>query len=169
MVGFKYCPQCKSELDNSGRYPKCNSCNVTFYRNSKPCAGILPVKDGKVLLSKRAIEPLKGEIDIIRGFLEEGENPKDGAIREAKEETGCEVEIVDLLGVYVDRYGQGGDYTLNIHYLGKIKAGDMKPMEDVESLHWVDISSLPTKEGFNNTKEALRDLKNLFIKNSEIF
>lgn len=162
MINFKYCTQCKSELVLSGDYPKCTSCNITYYKNSKPTAGILPIKDGKVLLSKRAIAPHKGEIDIIGGFLENGENPKDGIKREAKEETGLDIEPKEILGIYIDQYGKGGDCTLNIHYIGKIKGGKMKAQEDVASLHWIDINKVPLNEGFKNTKEALKDLQKWF-------
>ena len=159
MINYKYCTQCKNELDLFGAYPKCNSCNVTYYRNSKPCVGILPIKDGKVLLSKRGIEPFKGEVDIIGGFLEEGERPVDGVRREAKEETGLNIEPTEILGMYIDRYGENGDFTLNIHYLGEVKGGEMKAQDDVASLHWIDIDQVPLGEGFQNTKDALKDLK----------
>lgn len=126
---------------------------------------MLPILDGKVLLSKRAIEPHKGEYDIIGGFLKPGEHPKEGAVREASEETGLDIEVLELLGIYTDKYGNEGDYTLNIHYLGKIKGGKMKAQEDVSSLHWIPIKKVPLNEGFNNTKDTLKDLKKWYSKN----
>lgn len=163
MINYKYCAQCRSELDLSGAYPVCKSCNITYYKNSKPCVGILPIKDGKVLLSKRAIEPYKGAFDIIGGFLEYGEDPRDGIKREVKEETGLDVEPTEILGIYMDEYGEGGDSTLNIHYIGEVKGGKMKAQEDVASLHWVSINEVPM-EGFQNIKDALKDLQDWFAK-----
>lgn len=159
MITYKYCAQCKSELNISGAYPKCESCGAVYYKNSKPTSGILPIKDGKVLLSKRAIEPFKGAFDVIGGFLENGEHPTDGVIREAKEETGLDIKPREILGIYIDTYGKGGDFTLNIHYIGEIVGGEMKPMDDVSSLHWVNIEEVPDNEGFENTKMVLKDLK----------
>ena len=159
MINFKYCTQCKTELNLSGNYPKCKSCNITYYKNSKPTAGVLPVEDGKVLLSKRAIDPYKGVFDIIGGFLENGEHPNDGARREAKEETGLDIEPKEILGIYIDQYGEDGDYTLNTHFIGEVRGGKMKAEEDVASLHWVDIKQVPLNEGFKNTREALKDLQ----------
>ena len=158
-IKYDFCPQCKTEMDKSGEYPHCPNCNITIYKNSKPTAGILLVKDGKVLLSKRAIDPFKGSYDIIGGFLNNGEHPEAGVVREAKEETGLDVKPNEILGIYVDTYGQGGDYTLNIHYIGEVTGGEIKAMDDVSSLHWVDINELPLNEGFKNTKEALKDLQ----------
>lgn len=146
-------------MDISGEYPKCTNCKITYYKNSKPTVGILPIKDGKVLLSRRAKEPYKGAYDIIGGFLENGESPIDGIKREVKEETGLEIEPTEILGIYIDQYGPGGDYTLNIHYLGKIKGGEMKAADDVAELEWIDIDKVPLNEGFENTRQALRDLQ----------
>lgn len=162
MINFRYCPLCKSELNLSEKYPRCSNCGITFYKNSKPCAGVLPIKDGKVLLSKRAIEPYKGKFDIIGGFLNEGEHPESGAIRETLEETGLKIKIISLLGIYIDQYGKDGDFTLNMHYICEIIGGDLQPQSDVASIHWIDIDKVPTDEGFENTKSALKDLQNWY-------
>lgn len=163
MIDYKYCTQCKAELNLVGTYPFCPVCNITYYKNSKPCVGILPVKDGKVLLSIRGIEPYKGKYDIIGGFLEDGEDPIDGIKREFKEETGLDVDVKNLLGIYVDVYGEGGDHTLNMHYIGEITGGEMKAQEDVESLHWIAIKDLPLNEGFENMRKAFIDLQKTYV------
>lgn len=164
MIEYKYCTQCKGNLDLSGDYPKCPNCNIVFYKNSKPTVGVLPVKDGKVLLAKREIDPFKGAFDIIGGFLENGEHPLDGLKREVMEETGLVIRATEILGIYMDQYGKDGDYTLNIHYIGDVIGGEMKAKDDVASLQWVDINNAPTNEGFKNTQEAITDLKIWFQK-----
>lgn len=58
---------------------KCGVCGKWHYHNSKPCAGALVVRDGKVLLAQRGVEPFKGYWDIPGGFLEAGEHPEHGA------------------------------------------------------------------------------------------
>jgi 8-oxo-dGTP diphosphatase len=147
------------ELNLTGPDPKCNSCNIVYYSNSKPTASILPILDGKVLLAKRAQDPFKGSIDIIGGFLHDGEKPEDGARREAKEETGLTIEIVELLGIYTDKYGDEGINTININYVGKITGGEMIAQDDVESLHWFPIDELPQNIGFESSRQTLLDLK----------
>lgn len=159
MIQYNFCPKCGTAIPAVSNPPHCETCAVTYYRNAKPCASVLPVKDGKVLLAKRGRDPLKGAYDIIGGFMEAAELPEDAAIREAKEETGLDVKIVSLLGTYVDRYGDDGDYTLNLHYIGEVIGGEMQAMDDVASLEWVPIGDVPLDEGFQNTKAGLRDLK----------
>lgn len=158
MMQYNYCPKCGTQLGES-EVPHCTVCDVTHYRNAKPCASVLPIKDGKVLLARRGREPYKGAYDIIGGFMEAHELPEAAAIREAKEETGLDITITALLGIYVDRYGDDGDYTLNIHYIGEVVGGKMQAMDDVASLEWVPIDEVPLNEGFQNTRDGLRDLK----------
>lgn len=125
---------------------------------------MLPVKDGKVLLAIKAEEPYKGEIDVIGGFLEDGEHPEDGVKREAKEETNLTINPTELLDIFIDKYSIGDHYTLNIYYVGEIIGGEMKAMADIESLMWVNISDLPVSGGFPCTTQALKSLKTWYQK-----
>jgi ADP-ribose pyrophosphatase YjhB (NUDIX family) len=164
MIQYNFCPKCGNKFTSSSEPPVCVVCDITYYRNAKPCASVLPIKDGKVLLARRGREPFKGSLDVIGGFMEADEHPEAAAIREAKEETGLDIVIDSLLGIYVDRYGAGGNYTLNLHYLGSVTGGKMEPMDDVVGLGWVPIADVPLDEGFENTKAALRDLRHLYEK-----
>ena len=114
MVDYKYCPQCKKSLETSQEYFYCTNCDIHIYQNPKPTASVLPVKNGKVLISIRAIEPYKGSYDTIGGFLQLDEHPEETAIRETKEETGLDIKILDLLPMRKERYGKDGDlYATN--------------------------------------------------------
>jgi ADP-ribose pyrophosphatase len=62
--------------------------------------GAVIVEDGRVLLIKRGKAPLFGEWSIPGGMLELGETLREGAEREALEETGLVVRATDLLGVF---------------------------------------------------------------------
>lgn len=64
--------------------------------------------------------------------------------------------------MYNDRYGDGGDYTLNLHYIAEIVGGEMQAMDDVAALEWVPIEEAPLDQGFQNTRDGLRDLKKWF-------
>lgn len=166
MIKYKYCPQCKKPLETSQEHPYCANCKIHIYQNPKPTASVLPIKEGKVLLSTRAVKPYKGSYDPIGGFLQLGEHPEETAIREAKEETGFNIEIVDLLSMHTDRYGKNGDHLINIYYVGRVVGGKMKPADDVESLHWVPINKVP-KMPFKNANLAIKDLQKWYEKQSE--
>ena len=158
MIKYEFCPQCKNPLNTSGKHPYCSSCHIYIYQNPKPTASVLPIKNGKVLLAIRGIEPYKGEYDTIGGFLELGEHPEKTARRETKEETGLDIKLIDLLGMHRDRYGKGGDYLINLFYVAEVVGGKLKPGDDVESLHWIPINKVP-KMPFKSANEAIKDLQ----------
>ncbi len=159
MQKFNYCPNCANPIKEDNDYWKCEKCGSEYWRNSKPCAGVLPIKDGKVLIARRGIEPYKGSYDLIGGFLKNGEMPLEGALREAKEETGLDVKILDFLGVYIDTYRDEKDFNLIFYYVCEIADGDIKPQDDVASLHWIDLNDIPSDITVRHVPVALGDLK----------
>ena len=160
-IDYKYCPQCKNDMDLVNDNPHCPVCDITIYKNVVSAAAICIIRDDEVLLSRRAIEPFKGGYDLIGGFIIPGETPDAAAIREAKEETGLDVKITGLLGIYSDQYGEGS-FTLGIHYLGEVVSGEQHAGDDAASLEWVSVDEIPEEAlatGFKNVRESLRDLK----------
>lgn len=90
--------------------------------NAKPCAAALVVQDGKLLLTKRAIEPWHGLWCAPSGFCDGAEHPIDTAEREALEETGVQVRVTGHLGVWIDEYapatalGDDADHVAVAYY-----------------------------------------------------
>lgn len=159
MIKYNFCSNCGSKIDERSDPPHCSNCNSTYYQNAKVTVSVLPVLGRQVLLGKRGREPYKGAVDVIGGFMEADEDPESGALREAKEETGLDMKIIKLLGIYHDRYGSNGDYTLNLHYITEVTGGNMKAQDDLVELSWFDISNAPTDQGFQNNRDAIKDLQ----------
>lgn len=155
---YKYCPRCRSKLRNTSEAFECSHCGMIIYKNSAPTASILIVREGKVLLARRAVEPFKGEYDAVGGFLKYGEDPMAGVVRETQEETGLKARILGLLGVYMDRYGKGGKRTLNFYYVGSIAGGRIRAKDDVSELKWFPIEQ-PPRLAFKSQVKVLRDLR----------
>ena len=163
---YKFCPFCKEKLQQKKELYFCPKCKETIYKNfAYVGVGMVFVKEGKVLLSKRGIEPQKGIYDIIGGFLNEDEYPEKGIIREVKEETNLDVRIEKILGIYRDTYGKNDEPTLNIIYIGKIISGEIQPQDDISELRWFDLDKTKDLELFKNVKEALSDLRRLHKQN----
>lgn len=161
MVKYKYCPYCRGKLSYNGDNYQCLVCKRKVFTSSSPCVSILPVKDDKVLLAKRAIDPKRGAWDVVGGFMKEGEKPELAAKRETKEETGLDIKLGDLLGVYTDSYEYEGQVyeTINLYYLAEIIGGEIKAEDDVSELVWFPIEKLPDNVGFKSFAEALKDLQ----------
>lgn len=77
----------------------CPNCGYVHYVNPVPAVGILIEMDGGVVLIERRHPPHRGEWTLPSGFIEADESAEEAAIREAEEETGLKVEIIELAGV----------------------------------------------------------------------
>lgn len=163
MYKFKYCPICAGELKEKLREDKtrlvCSRCEYILYENSKPCTAVLVVDEGKVMLTKRAVDPYKDWWDLPGGFMENGEDPIEGAKRELLEETGLHIEVTGLLGVEVDKYGDDGVYTLNFQYVAKPIGGKPEPHSDVSEIRWFAPAEIPENVAFANCRNALEKWK----------
>ena len=111
----------------------------------RPPARSVEDDEGRLLLVRRAHEPFKGRWDIPGGFLEEGEHPLDGLRRELREETGLEVEPLEFLGVWMDRYGgdSTAEATLNLYWTALVAGGEAAPADDVDDLRWFERARAP--------------------------
>jgi ADP-ribose pyrophosphatase YjhB (NUDIX family) len=67
------------------------------------CVDGVYVKDGKILLLKRAVEPFKGYWHLIGGHVEENETLKNALRREFKEETGLEIETGRIIDGRIEK------------------------------------------------------------------
>jgi len=160
VTGFPYCSACGAKLQ--GRPPTtCPACGTQHWFNAKPCAGVLVMRDGQLLLLRRANEPWLGRWDIPGGFCEPGEHPMETAAREAREECGLDVEITGFLGLWLDRYPTPADpgrpeITLNIYY--HARAGDEVGPPDAHEtseVGWFEPDGLPSEIAFPHHAEAV--------------
>jgi 8-oxo-dGTP diphosphatase len=76
------------------------------------------------------------------GFVEVGETVESAAIREAREETGLEVELISLLGVYSDPARDPRGHTVGIVYVGQAR-GEPVAGDDAGAFAIVDPAAPP--------------------------
>ncbi|MBA2266083.1 MAG: NUDIX domain-containing protein [Chloroflexi bacterium] len=106
LVGVSHrvpaCPHCAT----AGERPLvCDRCGWRWYANPSPAAAVLLERDPtgpdpSILLLRRAVEPGLGAWDLPAGYLDPGESFEAAARRETREESGIEVQLVSLTGVY---------------------------------------------------------------------
>ena len=100
----------------------------------------------RALLIRRGSEPLKGEWSIPGGMLELGEELAEGVRRELKEETGLEVEPLEIVAAFdrITREGKRVKYHyVIVDYVCRRKRGRLKPASDVVDARWVRQEDLP--------------------------
>ncbi len=124
--------------------------------------GAIIVRDGNILLEKRGREPAKGRWSIPGGVVELGERLKVAVVRETKEETGLDVEVVDLVGV-VDQIDFDDSSKVKYHFVivdfhVKVLGGTLQADSDADELRWVPLAMV---EGYDLTASFRR----FFVKN----
>ena len=92
----------KTDLEQKKR-KVCKKCGFIDYKNPKIVAGSLVVKNKKILLCRRAIEPSYGKWTFPSGYLDANETPEEGAIREAKEEVNIRIKLKKLFIIFTVR------------------------------------------------------------------
>lgn len=104
---YRFCPSCATPLvrlvkDEDGG-PKerlrCPACGFTHWDNPVPVLAAIVELEGKVLLARNAAWKAPF-FALITGFMEAGETPEEGIVREVAEETGLTVESLSLVGVH---------------------------------------------------------------------
>lgn len=79
--------------------------------------GIVIEQNGDIaIFNKRS----KNEYKLPGGGIEEGENPMEAFMREIMEETGCEIEIIDYLGLAVEEKGQTNFKQISYVFVAKV-------------------------------------------------
>jgi 8-oxo-dGTP diphosphatase len=125
---------------------RCPACDSVYYASSKATACAVCVDDdGRLLLARRAEEPFRNHWDLPGGFLEEGEHPFDAIRRELREETSLEVEPLEFIGVWIDRYPTRTHTaaTLNLYWTARVVAGFAEAADDVSEVGWFALDALP--------------------------
>ncbi len=115
---------------------------------------VIVYPDGKFVLVKRTFPPFKDHWALPGGFVEYGEKVEEAALREAKEETGLDVELLELVGVYSDPDRDPRGHVISIVFLAKPKSGSLRPSHETKEVRLFD--RIPDKMAFDHAK-ILRD------------
>jgi len=122
--------------------------------------GAVIVNQGRVLLVRRATEPLKGEWSVPGGALELGEKLHDGVRREVLEETGLTIEPQEVLevfdSIFNDLDGRTQYHYVLIDYLCTVQSGDAHAGSDVSEVRWSTEQELASLELRESIERVLR-------------
>jgi|SRR5579871_4527968 len=125
--------------------------------------GAVVISDGRVLLIRRAAEPLGGQWSLPGGMLEIGENLTDALGREIAEETGLQVRVLDFLEVFEkiekDNGGRIRYHYVVCDYLCEVAGGTARAGSDASELAWCGQSELTN---YGLTEAATRIINKAF-------
>ncbi len=144
-----------------------------------PVVGVggVVIHDGRALLIRRASPPLQGQWSIPGGMLEAGETLEQGVARELAEETGLEVNVIELIEVIelIFPAPQNADsspenaarpqyHFVVLDYLCEIRGGTSSARSDALECSWVREQDLAK---FDLTVAATRVLRKAFARARE--
>jgi len=112
-------------------------------------------------LIKRKNPPYQGSWALPGGFVEYGETVEAAAVRESKEETGLEVELGEIVGVYSDPGRDPRGHIISICFFGNKTGGKLAPNTDAADVRYFKFTEIPVTELAFDHKKILKDAFNL--------
>ncbi len=115
---------------------------------------------GRVLMVRRGKPPSLGMWALPGGLLDLGESVRDGVVREVREETGAEIELVELLDLFEPipprRRGLGSLSLCCYRFLGSFRGGAVAPADDADGADWVSLDRLDGLTMEDATRRVVR-------------
>ena len=145
----------KSDHVGGRKRPVCPSCGYVLFKNPVPGVGVLVELENGVVLIKRGHHPKKGRWALPAGFIEADESIEEAAIRECKEETNLDIELLEMFHVDsfpTDPTPQSG---IIIFYRAKPIRGDLQPGDDAAEATVFPADALPPNVAFRTHRAAL--------------
>ena len=159
---LRFCPLCGGALvprvvpPDGREHPVCAGCGFVFYLHPKVVAGTIPVRDGRILLTRRAIEPSRGLWTFPGGYVDWGEDVREAGRRETLEEVGLAVELEGIVGIY--SYPQSPVVIVVFHATVPDGAEPVANADEVLEVAYFAPDEIPWDTlAFPSTREALRD------------
>ena len=143
--------------------PKCGFC-IKTWANPVPTVDIIIRTGVKIVLVKRRNPPYGWALP--GGFVDYGESFEDAAVREAKEETGIDVALVALLGVYSAPDRDPRQHTVSAVYVAdNISGAEPLAGDDAAEAMLVDPNLFEGSLAFDHRKIVEDYLKSRFCFN----
>ena len=168
---MNFCRRCGAQLGyiNDSTY-KCTNQHMLF-TNPAPCVGVFFVTDNnEILLSVRGIEPFKGMLDSLGGFVETNETFEESAVRELQEEVGITPDQYEPLqfistetGVYP--YESENRAILGVFFWSKLKPNvTLQPADDVSEIVQIPLAEVDMSRIDNSdVRKAIQKLQNILL------
>lgn len=171
---MNFCRRCGAEFATSNQHVYTCKNGHTLYLNAAPTAGIIILSpdNSTILMTIRGVEPFKGMLDSVGGFVDGGgETVEQAAMREMKEETGLDPHQYEPL-VYITSgttpypYGDEVISVLTMMFYTRL-IGDAKPVpqDDVAAFREVPLHEVNLDDiGGTDVRAGVIGLQALFPK-----
>jgi 8-oxo-dGTP diphosphatase len=154
---MRYCSNCGQALGErevGGKVrPACPACGMVVFEDPKLAVAVLIERDGQMLMGRRSRNSASpGKWSFPAGFVDRGERVEDAAVREVREETGLEVRLDHLLGLY----SATGETVVLAVYVGTPAGGTLRAADDLTELAFFPFDA-PPEPAFAHDPQILAD------------
>ena len=125
-------------------------------RSPAPAVAAVVVHEARILLVRRGMEPSKGLWSIPGGRVEWGETLTEAVAREVREETGLEVEVGEVAGVF-DLIDSLYHYVI-VDLFARPVGGELRSGDDADEARWVPLELLDEYTLTPHLRERLAEM-----------
>ena len=121
--------------------------------SGRTAAAIAEFPDSRILLIKRATVPFRGYWALPGGKVDVGETVEEAVVREVKEETGIEVDIVEKIGEYHENGVQDGveyDYYPACFLVNPVGGKVERQEREIECIRVFGLKEIPDRLAFEH-------------------
>lgn len=122
-----------------------------------PAVGVVCLRGDEILLIRRGKPPREGEWSLPGGRIEPGERAVDAALRELREETGVEAEIVALIDVVDGLFPEAGMHYVLIDYLAIWRSGEPAAGDDAAEARFCTRAEAANLIGWSETRRIIEE------------
>jgi len=142
----QYCSRCGSGLQARDVHGEtswvCDDCGQRHFRRPTAGVAVVVVEGGRVLLVERAFGMKAGQWCIPCGHVGWDEDLRDAAVREAREETGLQVELDEVLAAH-SNFWRPERQTVGIWFAGRRVGGNLQAGDDASDARFFALDDLP--------------------------
>lgn len=121
-----------------------------------PAVGVVCLRGEEVLLIRRGTPPRQGEWSLPGGRIEPGERATDAALRELREETGVEAELIGLIDVVDGIFPSAGRHYVLIDYAARWLSGEPFAGDDALEARFVSLDRIDDLIDWHETRRIIR-------------
>lgn len=126
-----------------------------------PAVGVVCLRGEEVLLIRRGRPPRLGEWSLPGGRIEPGERAVDAALRELREETGVEAQIIGLVDVVDGLFPDAGVHYVLIDYVARWLGGEPVAGDDAADSRFMPIDEALELVAWDETKRIIRAARDM--------
>src|SRR5690606_16518957 len=126
-----------------------------------PAVGVVCLKGDEVLLIRRGTPPRQGEWSLPGGRIEPGERLAAAALRELREETGVEAELIGLVDVVDGLFPEAGRHYVLIDYAARWTAGEPVAGDDAAEAAFLPFDEALARVDWQETRRIIRQARRM--------